>query len=173
MCISYLRQLQGSKLLIVFEYQTIFGGFSADKIRRRIRLAVPTDWSSDETYAGLLDIVWRSLEYHPHGLHNSHLFRGEAFDIIPAYRFYDPFIHTADVIMSTRQCFFVITTITNCNSNNDRCKKTFSLIQSVTATPPTSHNWSSKNKKVLLLMSTLTLWRCAAKVITSLWFLLF
>jgi len=32
---------------------------------------------------------------------------------------------------------------------------------------------TAKIKKVLLLRSTLTLWRCAAKVIALFWFLLF
>jgi len=32
---------------------------------------------------------------------------------------------------------------------------------------------TAKTKKVLLLRSTLTLWRCAAKVIASCWFFLF
>jgi len=47
-------------------------------------------------------------------------------------------------------------------------KKTFSLNLFVTATRPTSHNKNSKNQeKVLLLRSTLTLWRCAAKTRTK------
>ena len=42
--IRHLRQFKSSKLLTVFEYPKLFfGGFSADKIRQRIRLAETAD----------------------------------------------------------------------------------------------------------------------------------